>query len=121
MIVPTIVVPANLLQARSSEGWEKVVTPKRLRNLGLVLLGLLAIDWTLGVLIARGQLPLWTFAVANFPFGLLHVGLESTWTGMRYNVAGHTVGDGASLAVFLFVVLAQGLCYFVLLERRARS
>jgi hypothetical protein len=99
---------------------ETVMTPKRLRNLTIVLLALLAIDWTLGVLITRGQLPLWTFAVANFPFGLLHVGLESTWTGTSYVVAGRTVGDVTSLTVMLFVVLAQGLLYFAVLERLAR-
>ena len=111
--------PGNLLSAHLVSSREDVVTPKRLRRLALVLLVLLAVDWALGVLIVHDRLPLWTFAVANFPFGLLHVGLESTWTGTHYVVAGHTVGEIASLNVFLFVVIAQGLLYFALLEHRA--
>ena len=90
------------------------------RNLMLIVATLLAVDWTLGVLITRQALPLWTFLIPNLPFGLLYTAVESTWNGTRYDLWGHTLSDATSLALFLFVVVAQGLLYFALLEWRSR-
>jgi hypothetical protein len=99
---------------------EDIVSWHGARNLMLIVAALLAVDWTLGVLVTRQALPLWTFLIPNLPFGLLYVAVESTWNGTRYDLWGHTMSDVTSLALFLFVVLAQAVLYFVLLERWIR-
>jgi hypothetical protein len=93
------------------------VTHSAVRRFAAVCAVLLVVDWALGVLCARGVLPLWVFLLANLPLGVLYVGLELTWTGTRYVVLGRTVGEMTSLAVFLGVVVGQSLLCFGLLQR----
>jgi len=83
-----------------------------LREFGVVLGTVLLMDWALGVLCASGHLPHWVFLLFNLPFGGLYVLMESSWVGTHYELWGWRFGDLGSLAVFLFVVVAQSLLYF---------
>ena len=84
---------------------------KVLKQFLVIILATVAIDWVLGAMCASGVLPLWMFFLANVPFGGIIVWMESSWTGTRYVMLGHTVGDGVSLLIFAGVVLAQGCFY----------
>ena len=68
------------------------------------------------MLCASGTLPDWTFLLLNVPFGAIYVWMESSWVGTHYEMLGRTVGDVGSGVLFLFVVMAQSLCYFALYE-----
>ncbi len=59
-----------------------------IKRYALIVLAMLAIDWTLGALRVSGVLPSWSFLVLNFPFGLPFVWLEAHWAGTHYSVAG---------------------------------
>lgn len=83
-----------------------------LRRLGTFFGIVLVMDWALGVLCASGHLPHWVFLLLNLPFGGLYVLMESSWVGTHYELLGWRFGDLGSLAVFLFVVIAQSLLYF---------
>lgn len=84
-----------------------------LREFGVVLGTVLLMDWALGVLCASGHLPHWVFLLLNLPFGALYVLMESSWVGTHYELWGWRFGDLGSLAVFLFVVIAQSLLNFL--------
>lgn len=84
-----------------------------LRRLGAVFGIVLLVDWALGVLCASGHLPHWVFLLLNLPFGALYVLMESSWVGTHYELWGWRFGDLGSLVVFLFVVIAQSLLYFL--------
>ena len=92
---------------------------RRLRNLTLITGVILALDWLIGLLCAKGILPLWVFLLPNIPFGALHVWVESCWVGSHYEILGHIVGDSNIwlMTVFPFVVVAQSLLYFTLFEQ----
>ncbi len=110
--------PINLIREHwFSNQKEDQMQVRRLRNLALIAGTLLALDWLIGVLCASGILPPWVFFLPNIPFGALYVWLESSWVGTHYEILGHIVGDIESLAVFLFIVVAQSLLYFALLEQ----
>ena len=81
---------------------------KRLVLAGLVVL---IVDWLWGMGQVRGLVPLWSFAVLNFPFGLPYVWIESHWVGTHYEVGGQTVDELWSMGLFLFMVGAQALMY----------
>jgi hypothetical protein len=85
----------------------------------------LIIDWGLGMLCASGVAPLWTFLVANFPFGGVYVWMESSWAGTHYVMLGQRVGDVGALIIWAVVALAQAGLYCVLWHlfaaRRQRS
>lgn len=87
-----------------------------LRNLLVITLALLMLDWILGVLCASNLIPLWLFMIPNFPFGALYVTLESSWAGTRYELWGLHLGEIESLLVFAATVLLQSLLYFALAE-----
>ncbi len=95
-----------------------------LQHLVVIGVSVFILDWVLGGLCASGALPAWAFLPLNIPFGALYVWMESSWVGTRYEMLGRTVGDAGSLILFLFVVLAQSLCYFAffewILRRRSR-
>jgi diacylglycerol kinase len=84
----------------------------------LVIIGVvvLILDWILGAMCASGMLPEWAFLLFNIPFGAIYVWMESSWVGTHYRMLGQNVGDIGSGVVFLFVVMAQSLCYFALYE-----
>ena len=42
----------------------------KLRNYWLFMLALLVVDWGWGMAQVRGMVPLWSFVLLNFPFGL---------------------------------------------------
>lgn len=79
----------------------------------VIISGTVIIDWILGVLCASGIAPLWTFLVANFPFGGLYVWMESSWVGTHYEMHGRilNITDEASLAIFGISVLGQACLY----------
>jgi len=81
-----------------------------------VALVVLIVDWIVGAMCASGTLPHWVFLLFNIPFGALYVWMESSWVGTHYEWLGQTVSDAGSLAVFLFVVVAQSLLCFALYE-----
>jgi hypothetical protein len=87
---------------------------------------LLVLDWGWGIAQVRGLVPLWSFAVLNFPFGLPYVWIESHWVGTHYEVSGRTVDELWSMGMFVFMVVAQSILYrglwdVVLAARRSRS
>jgi len=99
--------------------WAKMNIGQKSGQRFLVIAGMLLLsDWVLGAGQANGAIPIWTFAVANFPLGLLFVWFEAQWTGSYYLVFGHRVGDLESLVVFFAVVLAQAVFYWWLWEKR---
>ena len=51
------------------------------------------IDWILGIAITSGRIPLWTFIIPNFPFGIAHILLESQWTGTNFMVGGKVIDE----------------------------
>ena len=80
----------------------------------LITGALLLIDWILGVAQAQHIIPTWTFLIPNFPFGIIFILMEYSWTGAYYSVYGYRMGDLGSLVVFLLVVLAQSYLYYLL-------
>lgn len=87
-----------------------------------VALVLLAVDWTLGALQAANVIPLGSFLVLNFPFGLPFVWLESHWEGTRYVLGeGQNISELWSFAAFFFSVFAQAGLYSFLLDRWQRN
>lgn len=80
----------------------------------IIISGTVVIDWILGALCASGIAPLWTFLIANFPFGGLYVWMESSWVGTHYIMLGHNVGDIGSLFIWGVAVLAQACLYCAL-------
>jgi hypothetical protein len=82
------------------------------------LMAMLAIDWVLGALQTAHILPLWTFLVFNFPFGLPSVWLESHWTGTQYSLSeGQSISETWPLVAFFFAVAAQAWLYSILYAR----
>ena len=77
----------------------------------IIISGTIIIYWILGVLCASGIIPLWTFLVANFPFGGLYVWMESSWVGTHYVMLGRTFDDLGSLAIFGVAALGQACVY----------
>jgi len=108
--------PSNLFREHALALKEDPMTTKRFLTWGVIFAALLVLDWFLGVQIVAGRLPLWSFLIPNIPFGALHVWLESSWTGTQYQWLGMTLGDMASLVIFLGVVFAQSLLYSFMLE-----
>jgi hypothetical protein len=86
----------------------------RIRTYVVAVLVMCVVDWTLGVLQAHNFIPTWTFAVANFPFGLPFVWLEYHWAGTHYEVNGQVVGEVTSMMLFFFAVLGQAWLYALL-------
>ncbi|MHB9030358.1 MAG: hypothetical protein ACYC9O_16455 [Candidatus Latescibacterota bacterium] len=86
------------------------------RYLGMIGITVLILDWIVGAMCTAGALPQWVFLLLNIPFGAIYVFMESSWTGTHYQIFGQIVGDLGSGTVFLFVVMAQSLCYFFLFE-----
>lgn len=82
-----------------------------------IFLVLLMIDWILGMAITSGYLPLWTFLIPNFPFGIAHVWLESHWTGTHILVAGRIIDELFSIIVFPSVIVLQSCLYATLINR----
>jgi hypothetical protein len=79
-----------------------------------IVVATLVVDWGLGMLCASGVAPLWTFLVANSPFGAVYVWMESSWSGTHYVMLGQRAGDIGSLIIWAAVALAQGSLYCVL-------
>jgi uncharacterized membrane protein YphA (DoxX/SURF4 family) len=99
-----------------------IVKIKLLRDLLVIGVAVLILDWILGAMCASGGMPRWVFLLFNIPFGAMYVWMESSWVGTHYEVLGYTFGDDVSLVVFLFVIAAQSHFYFALYEwwRRKR-
>ena len=93
----------------------------------LLALAMLAVDWTLGALQAAHVIPLGSFLVFNFPFGLPFVWLESHWAATRYTLGeGQSINEVWSFLALFFSVFAQAGLYSFLLgcwlrNRHARS
>ena len=87
---------------------------KDLMPYAVIVVATLVVDWSLGMLCASGVAPLWTFLVANFPFGGVYVWMESSWSGTHYVMLGETVGDVGSLIIWAAVAFAQAGLYCVL-------
>ena len=90
------------------------------KRFALIALALLVIDWALGVLHVWRVLPLWSFLVMNFQFGLPFVWIESHWAGTHYSVAGQNVNETWSFVAFFFSVFAQAWLYSWLIGRWQR-
>jgi hypothetical protein len=89
---------------------EPIVLFRRWAVLAVVVF---AVDWLLGALIVTGVLWQWTFAIANPPFGLVHVWLHSHWTGTQTNIGGHVISDElALLELPVTAILQSGLYAF---------
>jgi hypothetical protein len=82
-----------------------------IKRFALIALAMLGIDWALGVLHVWRVLPLWSFLVLNFPFGLPFVWFESHWAGTHYSVAGRNVSELWSFAAFFLSAFAQASLY----------
>jgi hypothetical protein len=82
----------------------------------LIALGMLALDWGWGMAQVRGIVPLWSFLIVNFPFGIPYVWIESHWAGTLYSVGGRTVDELWSMALFCFMVFGQASLYFLLIR-----
>jgi hypothetical protein len=82
----------------------------------IIICGTIVVDWILGVLCASGIIPLWTFLIANFPFGGLYVWMESSWVGTHYEMHGRfiNISDEASFVIFGISALAQASLYYFL-------
>jgi len=89
---------------------------KLLRDLAVIGVAVLILDWMLGAMCASGGMPRWVFLLFNIPFGAMYVWMESSWVGTHYEMLGYTFGDVGSLIVLLFVIAAQSLFYFALYE-----
>ena len=87
-----------------------------LRRYLLIAPLMLATDWLLGALQAAHVIPLWSFLVPNFPFGLPFVWLESHWAGTSYALGqGHSLSDTWSFLALFFAAFAQAWLYSLLL------
>jgi hypothetical protein len=76
---------------------------------------MLAVDWVLGALHAAHIIPLWSFLVFNFPFGLPFVWLESHWAVTHYSLGeGQSISETWSFVALFFAVLAQAWLYSLL-------
>jgi hypothetical protein len=82
-----------------------------------IFLVLLMIDWILGIVITSGHLPLWTFLIPNFPFGIAHIWLESHWTGTNFMIEGKVIDELISMIVFPSVIVLQACLYCILINR----
>lgn len=91
-----------------------------MKRYALFALAMLTIDWVLGVMHVTGVLPIWTFLIFNFPFGLGSVWIESHWAGTHYAFGGQNLNETWSLAAFFFAVFAQAWLYAVLFGRWQR-
>jgi len=87
----------------------------KVKRYALVVLAMLVVDWTLGALHVAGVLPLWSFLLLNFPFGLPSVWLEAHWVGTHYSIGNQNVNELWSFAAFFFAVVAQAGLYSWLL------
>ena len=96
------------LRVKSQEQRKELMNVKRY---ALIALALLVVDWGLGMLHVSRALPLWSFLLVNFPFGLPFVWLESHWAGTHYSVAGQNVNEAWSFVAFFFSVFAQAWLY----------
>jgi hypothetical protein len=78
----------------------------------LIASAMLVVDWVLGALQAAHIIPLWSFLVFNFPFGLPFVWLESHWAGTRYSLGeGQSISETWSFVALFFSVFAQAWLY----------
>jgi len=82
-----------------------------------IFLVLLIVDWIIGIAITSGHLPLWTFLIPNFPFGVAHVWLESHWTGTNFMVEGKVIDELISMIIFPSVIVLQSCLYCILINR----
>ena len=90
---------------------------KERKELMMIMVLLFMVSWIVGVLCASNRIPGWLFILPNFPFGILTVWMESTWVGAHYEMFGHTFcGEMISMLLFCFVVIAQSLFYFRLIQ-----
>ncbi len=83
----------------------------------VIATAMLALDWTLGALQTAHIIPLWSFLLLNFPFGLPFVWLESHWASTHYEFAGQYFGEYWSFAALFFAIFAQAWLYTVLYGR----
>ncbi len=84
----------------------------------LIALAMLVVDWTLGALQAAHVIPLGTFLVFNFPFGLPFVWLESHWALTHYALGdGRSISELWSFVALFFAVFAQAGLYSFLFGR----
>jgi hypothetical protein len=82
-----------------------------IKRFALITLAMLVIDWALGILHVSRVLPVWSFLVLNFPFGLPYVWFESHWAGTHYSVAGSSVSELWSFTAFFFSAFGQAWLY----------
>jgi hypothetical protein len=76
---------------------------------------MLAVDWVLGALQAAHLIPLWSFLVFNFPFGLPFVWLESDWAATHYSSGeGQSISETWSFVALFSSVFGQAWLYSVL-------
>jgi hypothetical protein len=87
----------------------------------LIALAMLVIDWTLGALQAAGVIPLWSFLIVNFPFGIPFVWLEYHWAATHYEFGGVSINETWSFVALFFAVLAQAWVYSLLLGYQQRA
>ena len=87
----------------------------------LIVVVLLILNWILGMARVNGLVPLWAFAVLNFPFGLPYIWMEAHWAGTYYVVSGRLVSELWSLVLFFFMVAAQAWLYGRILENRHKK
>ena len=86
---------------------------KKLISYFIIICSTTVIDWILAVLCTAKIIPLWTYLVANFPFGGLYVWMESSWVGTHYEMHGRfiNISDEASFVIFGISVLGQACLY----------
>ena len=96
---------------------------RRLLVFVLIAVVVLGLDWVLGVLSMKQVVPLYVFAVANIPFGLPHVWMESHWMGAHYEIGGAVVSEMWSFVTFFGTVSGQSVAYFLVWRywRKRRS
>jgi hypothetical protein len=87
-----------------------------IRRYLLIAAAMLAVDWVVGALAAAHVVPLWSFLLLNFPFGLPFVWLETHWAGTRYSLGeGQSISEAWSFVALFFSAFAQAWLYSLLL------
>ena len=87
---------------------------RQIRAFIAITIGLLVVDWMLGMACANRILPLFVFLLFNIPFGVAYVFMESSWVGLRYEVGGRIVPEHVVAIVEFGGVFAQAVFYYIL-------
>ena len=80
----------------------------------IILVAMTLVDWALGALHVARLIPLATFLIFNFPFGIPFVWIESLWAGNRYQIGNDIIGENWAMLAWLFAVIAQTFLYWLI-------